>query len=144
MFYPLTMVSAWSIPGAVFLILGALQLFMMPQGNGMPLDDTFWHPFVPFGIAGMVAFGIAGVFWRHKTARDVFLSAGIVLGGGTLGFGMMMFALAERASIEDVVQATPVAPENAYTCTRQDDGTIACLNAFGESDPNFTSTIIRQ
>lgn len=143
-FYPLTMVTAWSVPGAIFLVLGGIQILMVPQGSGAQLDDTFWHPLVPFGVAALVALGIAGVFWRFKTARDVFLSAGIVLGCGTLGFGMMWFALAERASIDDFVRAAPIEPENNYICKRQSDGTIKCLNELGEANPNFTSTIVRR
>lgn len=142
-FYPLTMVTAWSFTGAVLLCLGALQLFMMPQGHGMPLDDAYWHPLIPYGIIAVVALVAAGIFWGLKTVRDVFLSASIVVGGGTLGFGMMMFALAERASIDEFVQAKPLEPENSYTCRRQTDGSVACLNELGESDPNFTSTIVR-
>lgn len=144
MFYPLTMVMAWSIPGAIFIILGAVQLFLMPQGRGLPEDPSFWHPLIPFGIVALVALVIAGVMWRLKTVRDVFLSAGIVFGCGTFGFGMMMFALAERASLEDFVQAAPVAPENSYVCKRQADGTMACLNAAGEANPGYTSTVVRR
>ena len=143
-FHPLGMVSAWSIPSAIFVILGAVQLFTMPQGSGMPLNTTFWHPLIPYGLVATVGFVVAAVAWRFKSFRDVFLSVGILFGGGTLGFGMMMFALAERARIDEFVQAKPVPAENNYTCTRQADGTMACLNELGEANANFTSTIIRR
>ena len=133
---------ALSIPGVTLFVMGAAQLFTMPQGIGFPADPTFWHPLIPYGIVALVALCIAGLSWQAKRLRNVFLGLGILFGGGTLGFGMMYFALAERVSLDELVQATPTAPENTYTCTRQSDGTMACLNALGEADPGFSSRVV--
>ncbi|MEP2261313.1 MAG: hypothetical protein ABJQ66_10610 [Paracoccaceae bacterium] len=115
---------------------------MMPQGSGFPADETFWRPLIPFGLFAIVCLTIALLSWRAKGLRDVFLGVGILFAGGTLGIGMMMFALAERPGVEDYVRATPATPENNYTCTRQANGTMACLNELGEANPNFTSQVV--
>lgn len=142
-FYPFGMVGAWSIVGSAVVALGLAQVFMLPQGSGPPIDDTFWKPVLPFSIFALAALGVTLICPRGSVVREWFLSTTIAVGAGAISFGLLLFATAERLDIEDFVQATPVAPENNYVCKRQEDGTMECLNALGEADPNFTSTIVR-
>lgn len=143
-FYPFGMVGAWSIAGTVFILHGLGQVFLMPQGSGPPIDSAFWKPVLPIAGIALLTFCVTLVCARGSAVREWFLSATIAAGAGAIGFGLMLFATAERLGIDDFVQATPVAPENNYTCTRQADGTMECVNAYGEASPSFTSTIVKR
>ena len=141
-FYPFGMVGAWSIIGATVVIMGIAQVVMLPQGSGFPEDPDFWRPVAPFAAIALIAFGLSRVCDAGTVWRDGFLSGAIASGAWSIGFGLMVFATGERLGIDDFVQATPVAPENSYTCTRKADGGMDCRNELGEAAPGYSYTVV--
>lgn len=139
-FYPFGMVGACSIVASVLVLISTAQFFMLPQGSGLPQDRFFWRPVVPFAVVSVFGLGVSWVCPRGSLGREIFLSLGIAMGGGSIAFLLMLFTTAEREKLEEM--AKPVAPENSYTCTRKADGGMECLNAFGAPDPNYSYTIV--